>query len=149
LKAFIDASVIVAILKREAGHEELIKVLIEAGSRFYISPLVRFEATAALVKMEVDYIQQKTGKVTPDCRKKALETARKLVDVLVSEIEASDVMIDSRVGQGAIDAMAEYGRMVNHPAALNFGDCFSYACAKTNRLKLIYKGNDFSETDLV
>jgi len=148
VKGFIDASVIVAILKREAGHEELIKVLSEAGSRFYISPLVRFEATAALLKMEVDYIQQKTGKVTRDCRKRAIETARKLVDVLVSEIEANEVMIDSRVGQGALDAMTEFGRMANHPAALNFGDCFSYACAKTNRLKLIYKGNNFSETDM-
>lgn len=148
MKAFIDASVIVAILKQEAGHEELVKQLAEPGSRFYVSPLVRFEATAAIVKLEVDYLQQKSGKVTPESRKKAIGVARKLVDAFVSEIGANDIIIDNRVGQGALDAMAEYGRMANHPAALNFGDCFAYAAAKTNRLKLLYKGNDFSETDI-
>lgn len=148
MKAFVDASVIVAILKREAGHEELLKQLMEVGSRFYVSPLVRFEATAALVKLEVDYLQQKTGKVTPESRSQAIEAARKLVGDFIGEIEAGEIIIDSRIGQGALDAMADYGRMANHPAALNFGDCFSYAAAKSNRLKLLYKGNDFSETDL-
>ncbi len=37
---------------------------------------------------------------------------------------------------------------VGHKADLNFGDCFAYACAKAHRLSLLYKGNDFSQTDL-
>ncbi len=35
-----------------------------------------------------------------------------------------------------------------HPAALNFGDCFSYALAKATNEPLLFKGNDFSQTDL-
>lgn len=35
-----------------------------------------------------------------------------------------------------------------HPAGLNFGDCFTYALAKTAREPLLFKGTDFSQTDL-
>ena len=35
-----------------------------------------------------------------------------------------------------------------HPAGLNFGDCFAYACAKGYRAALLYKGDDFAKTDL-
>jgi ribonuclease VapC len=35
-----------------------------------------------------------------------------------------------------------------HAAALNFGDCFTYALAKSLRQPVLYKGNDFSQTDL-
>ncbi|MBR0924530.1 type II toxin-antitoxin system VapC family toxin, partial [Bradyrhizobium diazoefficiens] len=41
-----------------------------------------------------------------------------------------------------------YSRLVDHPAQLNFGDCFAYACAKAYRIPLLYKGNDFAQTDL-
>ena len=36
----------------------------------------------------------------------------------------------------------------NHPARLNFGDCFSYALAKTSGEPLLFKGNDFAQTDI-
>ncbi|PRA80174.1 VapC toxin family PIN domain ribonuclease [Ochrobactrum sp. MYb29] len=148
MRSFVDASVIVAILKRETGHEELIKQLSKSGQPFYVSPLVRFEAVAAMVKLEVDNLQLKSGKVSREDRQRFVETARKLIDAFVSELDAGEIIIDGRIGQGALDAMSEYGRMAGHPAALNFGDCFSYAVAKVNRLQLLYKGNDFSETDL-
>ena len=47
----------------------------------------------------------------------------------------------------AIRAAARYGKG-HHPARLNMGDCFAYACAKTNDARLLYKGDDFSKTDL-
>ena len=47
----------------------------------------------------------------------------------------------------AIDAYARYGKG-RHPAALNFGDCFAYACAKHFDVPLLYKGNDFAQTDI-
>lgn len=47
----------------------------------------------------------------------------------------------------ATDAYARYGKG-RHRAALNMGDCFAYACAKANRAKLLYKGEDFARTDL-
>lgn len=47
----------------------------------------------------------------------------------------------------ALDARARFGKG-RHPAGLNMGDCFAYACAKANRAKLLYKGSDFAKTDL-
>lgn len=44
-------------------------------------------------------------------------------------------------------AYRQWGKGI-HPAALNFGDCFAYALAKERDLPLLYKGEDFSRTDL-
>jgi ribonuclease VapC len=44
-------------------------------------------------------------------------------------------------------AHQEYGRG-NHPANLNYGDCFAYALAKVTGEPLLFKGNDFSQTDI-
>jgi len=48
----------------------------------------------------------------------------------------------------AFNAFVAFGKGSGHPAGLNFGDVFAYALAKTRRLPLLFKGNDFSETDL-
>jgi ribonuclease VapC len=48
----------------------------------------------------------------------------------------------------AFSAFVAFGRGSGHPAALNFGDVFSYALAKVRDLPLLFKGNDFAETDL-
>jgi ribonuclease VapC len=48
----------------------------------------------------------------------------------------------------AYAAFLAFGKGSGHPAALNFGDVFSYALAKIRDLPLLYKGNDFTETDL-
>jgi len=47
----------------------------------------------------------------------------------------------------ARQASLDFGRG-NHPARLNFGDCFAYALAKAMGLPLLFKGEDFSKTDL-
>jgi ribonuclease VapC len=44
-------------------------------------------------------------------------------------------------------AYGTYGRG-NHPAGLNFGDCFAYALAKITGLPLLFKGGDFAQTDI-
>jgi ribonuclease VapC len=48
----------------------------------------------------------------------------------------------------AYAAFALYGKGSGHPAALNFGDLYSYALAKTRGVPLLFKGDDFSQTDL-
>jgi ribonuclease VapC len=48
----------------------------------------------------------------------------------------------------AFAAFVAFGKGSTHPAALNFGDLFSYALAKVRNLPLLFKGNDFSETDI-
>jgi ribonuclease VapC len=56
--------------------------------------------------------------------------------------------VTPRHAQIAIDAFATYGKGRRHKAGLNYGDCFVYALAKTMDLPLLFKGNDFSHTDL-
>lgn len=138
---FVDASVIVAILNQEAGWEELVKRLADITGECHVSPLVRFEAVMALARAAAG----PTGrKPTPE----VVSQARDLVDGFIVEIAAQDMAISSEMGSIAIDAGLRYGKAVGHPADLNFGDCFAYACAKSLSARLLYKGNDFSQTDL-
>lgn len=58
------------------------------------------------------------------------------------------ISITPEIGELAISAMARYGKGRGHPAQLNFGDCFSYACAKAAGVPLLYVGSDFARTDL-
>jgi len=48
----------------------------------------------------------------------------------------------------ARQAYRDFGRGSGHPAGLNFGDCFAYALAKATGEPLLYKGSDFSHTDV-
>ncbi len=48
----------------------------------------------------------------------------------------------------ARDAYRDFGRGSGHPARLNFGDCFAYALAKATAEPLLFKGDDFSHTDV-
>ena len=56
--------------------------------------------------------------------------------------------IGERENDGAFEAFHRYGKRSGHPARLNLGDCFAYACAKANDARLLYKGDDFARTDL-
>ena len=47
----------------------------------------------------------------------------------------------------ALDAFIRFGKG-RHPAALNFGDCMSYAVARVAGMPLLYTGKDFSKTDI-
>lgn len=136
---FLDASAIVSILRREPGYEELEKRLAAANGPFFVSPLVKFEASLALARQK-----SKDRRPTPELFKQA-STA---VDAFVEDIAADEIAISSEIGRLAIDASARYGKVVGHVADLNLGDCFAYACAKSLDVSLLYKGNDFSNTDL-
>jgi len=48
----------------------------------------------------------------------------------------------------AREAYRDFGKGSGHPAQLNFGDCFAYALAKATAEPLLFKGNDFSRTDI-
>lgn len=135
---FVDASVIVAILNQEPGWEELSKQLSRPVD-FYVSAMVRFEATQALA-------QAGAGSRKPTAE--ALLKARDLVDQLIVEIGGENVPIGDEIASRAIDASAQYGKAVGHQADLNLGDCFAYGCAKALGTPLLYKGNDFLLTDL-
>ncbi len=55
--------------------------------------------------------------------------------------------VDADQAHIARQAFREYGKG-RHPAGLNFGDCFSYALARAEGLPLLFKGNDFAQTDV-
>ena len=74
--------------------------------------------------------------------------AREEVELLVAQRPFRLVSIGETERALALDAYHRYGRGSGHPAKLNFGDCFAYACAKANGARLLYKGEDFAETDL-
>ena len=48
----------------------------------------------------------------------------------------------------AFEAFRRFGRGTGHAAHLNYGDCFSYALARENAASLLFKGDDFGETDI-
>lgn len=58
------------------------------------------------------------------------------------------VAVSPEMGHGALLAFERYGKGRGHPAQLNMGDCFAYACAKAFGVGIIYKGEDFARTDL-
>ena len=70
--------------------------------------------------------------------------AMELIDALAIE----PVPVDSLQMDLAIGAYARWGKGI-HPANLNFGDCFSYALAKSRDEPLLFKGRDFGRTDIV
>ncbi len=72
--------------------------------------------------------------------------------VLLDDLLATPTFEVVAPGQPEADAayaaFVAYGKGSGHPAALNYGDLFSYALAKTRRLPLLFKGQDFALTDI-
>ncbi len=62
-----------------------------------------------------------------------------------AEVELAPVTVEHL--EAARRAWRRFGKG-NHPAALNFGDCFAYALAKTTGEPLLFKGEDFAQTDI-
>jgi ribonuclease VapC len=70
------------------------------------------------------------------------------LNALIARAEIQVVAQDAELAEAARAAFLRYGRG-RHPAALNLGDCASYALAKHGNLPLLFKGDDFPRTDLL
>lgn len=70
------------------------------------------------------------------------------LDRLLKTLGISTVAVDADQVEVARLAFRKYGKG-RHPANLNYGDCFAYALAATNVEPLLFKGSDFSKTDIV
>ena len=81
------------------------------------------------------------------CRAYAVEDAREDVKRFLDAGEIRFAALGDWEWRLATEAYAGF-RKGRHPAALNMGDCLAYACAKSNRARLLYKGGDFARTDL-
>ncbi|MDX5933073.1 type II toxin-antitoxin system VapC family toxin [Acidiphilium acidophilum] len=127
---FIDSSVIVAILSKEADAAELAD-RIEVG-RCITSALVILESAMRLsTKLNLDPV---------------LVEGR--IQAFLEEAQIGLAPMDGITASLAVKAFADYGKGRGHPAQLNLADCLSYACAKAQGVPLLYKGKDFSHTDL-
>ncbi len=127
----VDASAIVAILTGEPEDESLMTAL-EGKSQITTSPVAVYEATlgvARVLKLSVE-----------EAETSVMEFLR-LARVVVQPIQPETVHV-------ALQAFARYGKGKGHPARLNLGDCFIYAQAKLGGGSLLYKGEDFSKTDI-
>ena len=66
---------------------------------------------------------------------------------LLEKMQAKIAPVDAAQAELAYAAWKQFGKG-RHPAGLNFGDCFSYALAKRLEEPLLFKGDDFSRTDI-
>lgn len=120
----VDSSALVSILRQEPDA----RVFAEAVER---SPIVRVSAATLL----------ETSLVIGPRRQPELES---LIDASGIEV----VAFDGAQWRVARDAHSTYGRGSGSPARLNLGDCFSYALAKVTGMPLLFKGDDFTHTDV-
>ncbi|MBB3999877.1 ribonuclease VapC [Aureimonas pseudogalii] len=133
----------VAILVEEADGEALLDRLEHDAGPFYVSAVARFEAVLSIAG-RMSRARTGQGPTSPD----DIATARQMVDGFISDMEASELRISGDITEKAIDAATRFGKFVGHPAKLNMGDCFAYACARGNRARLAFKGDDFPHTDI-
>ncbi|OWJ67329.1 type II toxin-antitoxin system VapC family toxin [Inquilinus limosus] len=75
------------------------------------------------------------------------DTGGRELDLWLHRLDAETVPVDAEQAAMARRAWRRFGKG-RHPAGLNYGDCFSYALAATRGEPLLFKGNDFSQTDL-
>jgi ribonuclease VapC len=127
---FLDASAIVAIVAREADAVTLGE-RVDATEHAFTSALAVYEAVLGLAR----------------ARGMAVAAANEAVALYLSRANVEIIPITAEIGRAAIAAFERYGRG-RHPARLNMGDCFAYACAKTLGMPLLYKGDDFAQTDI-
>ena len=130
LTIFIDASAMVSMLGLEDDFEELADRLDEADQRL-TSAMAIWETTIALSRG----------------RGMMMDSARADVANFIAARNIAIVPIGVEEADIALQAHRQFGKG-RHPARLNMGDCFAYACAKTRDARLLYKGDDFSKTDL-
>jgi ribonuclease VapC len=123
----VDASVLVGILLRQDGYRDPWERLVDVGVAYAGAPTL-LEAAIVL-------------------RARLGEMARPLLETLLHDLEIQTVPFDERHWRVGLDAFTRFGKG-RHPAALNFGDCLTYATAVVERRPLLCLGDDFALTDV-
>jgi len=123
----IDSSAIAAIVFREPHGTDLLAAAFSASDRLLSA------ATLVEVGMVVESRRGAHG---------ALLLRRLLADVMVDVVP-----VDERVTWHVMDGWRRFGKG-RHPAALNFGDCFTYGLAALTGQPVLCVGNDFPQTDV-
>jgi len=123
----LDTSAVLTIVFGEPGNEFFVEAIATA-------PSCRISAATFL---EASIIAESRGG----------DLAIRQCDSFFRESRISVESFTEEQALLARQAYSEYGKG-RHPAGLNFGDCFSYALAKSTGEPLLFKGSDFSQTDI-
>lgn len=124
----IDSSALIAILRNEHDARKYADAIASAFVRRLSA--ANYVETAAVIDSSRDPV------------------ASRRFDDFLREAEIVIETVTAEQAQIARHAYKDYGRGSGHPAKLNFGDCFSYALAKVKNEPLLFKGNDFTRTDI-
>ena len=123
----IDSSALVAVLSGE--EEALIFAELISNSSYRLVSTLSFVETSIV-------IGQRYG-----------SSGLAQLDLLIQENSIALVSLSAQQAEIARQAYFSYGKG-RHPAKLNLGDCCSYALAKVSKQPLLFKGQDFSKTDI-
>lgn len=124
----VDSSALIAILLNEADAPAFAAALRESSDAIMAAPTL-VETT-----------------IVAESRLRAGGAAR--LDELIAEAEIAIVPFTAEHARHAREGWRRFGKG-RHPAALNLGDCFAYALAKARGEALLFKGDDFSRTDVL
>jgi ribonuclease VapC len=124
----IHTSAVVAILREGSESEGLLRRLTAAGSR---------RISAATLLETAIVLEGKFG-----------ARGGEQLDLFVARAQIEIEPVTAEQVRIARKAWLRYGKGSGHAAGLNFGDCFSYALAKSSGEELLYKGADFAHTDV-
>lgn len=124
----VDASALLAVVFLEPERDRFLDMLGAAGE--LSMSVINF--VEAGIKVDRD----------SDPRRAAM------LDELASTFGIDIAPVSVEQGRLARQAHRSFGRGSGHPARLNFGDCFAYALAKARGEPLLFKGDDFSKTDI-
>lgn len=127
---FVDASALTAGMLREPGSDHLLLQL-RSATRRSTSPIAVWETAVAIARV----------------LKLNTSVARAKVHDYLIGLDVDILPITAEIGNLALEAFDRFGKG-RHPAKLNMGDCFAYACARHYRQPLLYKGDDFALTDI-
>lgn len=123
----LDSSAVVSIICREAGYEGLVEKLRRADVLGIGAPTLT----------EIGLVLE--GRFKLD--------ARSVLDRFLRDFEVAIIPFGEHHWLESVDAYRRFGKG-RHPAALNFGDCLSYATARLAEQPLLFVGDDFPKTDL-
>ena len=123
----VDTSAVLAVLFGEPDARRYEKAIAEAWPR-------RMSAVGLL---EAAMVVESRGGIAAGYE----------LDMFLKGAEVELVSVTAEQAQAARRAWRRFGKG-NHPAGLNFGDCFAYALAETNNEPLLFKGEDFTRTDI-
>jgi ribonuclease VapC len=124
----VDASALLAIFEEEDDAAVYTKAIADADP-----PLI---STASVVEVGIVMLGRHGSK--------AVERANRFIRDAGFQLES----VTAQHAQLAVEAYAAFGKGRKSKAGLNFGDCFSYALAKATGAPLLFKGHDFSATDI-